>query len=245
MGAAAPVRPKPAVDTTARLLQVGKKRRATDGDDDDEHIPENEDEEDELGRSGIATEAPKETRVEDEDKPKKKKKKKAGKKERQKQKEQSQDFPGEDVPESQTADKDPPGGDQEDPAQPSAGDDNLPSESNERKPKRKRRKVRSRQKNIYKDNRSAEERPDYLVPGGYEYRGRPMTSATRAKMQGKQLVPAEDAFRANWDTTDQEMMDNGVPVLSSAKELEDKSSSAGAARKGKAKKKKSKYKNMQ
>jgi len=48
--------------------------------------------------------------------------------------------------------------------------------------KRKRRKVRSRQKNIRKDNRAVNEKPTHLIPGNRNYQGRPMTQATREKL---------------------------------------------------------------
>ena len=46
--------------------------------------------------------------------------------------------------------------------------------------KRKRRKVRSRQKNIRKDNRAT--KPTHLVPGSADYRGRPLTAETRKRL---------------------------------------------------------------
>lgn len=48
--------------------------------------------------------------------------------------------------------------------------------------KKKRRKVRSKQKNIRKDHRSFDEKPVHLIPGNSNYRGRPMTEATREKL---------------------------------------------------------------
>jgi hypothetical protein len=48
--------------------------------------------------------------------------------------------------------------------------------------KKKRRKVRSKQKNIYKDKRSVDEKPVHLIPGNSNFRGRPMTEATREKL---------------------------------------------------------------
>jgi len=67
--------------------------------------------------------------------------------------------------------------------------------------KRKRKKVRSRQKNIRKDNRSVDEKPDYLIPGSENYQGRPMTPATREKLN---LPPRKkkqkSEFRKNIDT---------------------------------------------
>ena len=48
------------------------------------------------------------------------------------------------------------------------------------KNKRKRRKVRSKQKNIYKDKR--EHKPEHLIPGSKNYKGKPMTAETRKKL---------------------------------------------------------------
>lgn len=247
VGAAKTPKPIAAIDTTSKLLQVGRNKRKNGGDDDDEVdvLPVEDDEED-LGRTGIATEA--ETskqenmpQVVEDVQPKKKKK--IGKKERQKLKEQNQE---------ETGDKE---------TKPLEAEPEIEKEQPiVRNQKRKRRKVRSRQKNIYKDNRKLEDRPDTLLPGGYEYKGRPMTTATRSKLEAKNLLPVHanqqqqstndsNAFRASWDTTDQELEDNGVPVLSSAKVLD--KAAAGREpthsnpRKNKGKKLKSKYKNIQ
>jgi len=61
-------------------------------------------------------------------------------------------------------------------------DDSKRTGPTENKGKRRRRKVRSRQKNIKKDFRSVDEKPAYLVPGNSNYQGRPMTQATRKKL---------------------------------------------------------------
>jgi hypothetical protein len=45
---------------------------------------------------------------------------------------------------------------------------------------RKRKKVRSRQKNIYKDKR--EHKPEHLIPGSKNYKGKPITPETRKKL---------------------------------------------------------------
>merc|ERR1712238_7848 len=58
--------------------------------------------------------------------------------------------------------------------------------------KRKRRKVRSRQKNIRKDNRSVDDKPAHLIPGNNDYQGRPITQATREKLN---LPPPSKRFR--------------------------------------------------
>ena len=68
--------------------------------------------------------------------------------------------------------------------------------SNSKSGKRKRRKIRSRQKNIYKDNRPADKRPKHLVPGNRMYQGRPLTDETRSKLD----LPPSKAFRShNWE----------------------------------------------
>jgi hypothetical protein len=46
--------------------------------------------------------------------------------------------------------------------------------------KRKRKKTRSKQKNIRRDNRQDTQKPEYLRVGSAEYRGRPLTDATKA-----------------------------------------------------------------
>jgi len=58
--------------------------------------------------------------------------------------------------------------------------------------KRKRRKVRSRQKNIRKDNRSVDDKPAHLIPGNNDYQGRPITQATREKLN---LPPSNKKLR--------------------------------------------------
>lgn len=76
------------------------------------------------------------------------------------------------------------------------GDDAKQKEGIQQKTKKKRRKVRSRQKNIRKDNRSANEKPVHLIPGNQNYRGRPMTEATREKLNLP--APVKKPFRNNW-----------------------------------------------
>ena len=55
-------------------------------------------------------------------------------------------------------------------------------EHNAARPKKRRKKVRSRQKNIRKDNRPLEQRPEHLRPGHTAYKGRPLSAATKEKM---------------------------------------------------------------
>jgi hypothetical protein len=58
--------------------------------------------------------------------------------------------------------------------------------------KRKRRKVRSRQKNIYKDKRPMDQKPEHLVLGNREFGGRPLTAETREKLS---LPPPKERKR--------------------------------------------------
>lgn len=61
--------------------------------------------------------------------------------------------------------------------------DNIDNSNITTNTKRKRKKVRSRQKNIRKDNRTKEDKPSHLVVGsGVDYAGRPMTKETRIKL---------------------------------------------------------------
>ena len=61
--------------------------------------------------------------------------------------------------------------------------------------KRKRPKVRSRQKNIRKDNRS--NKPSHLIPGNGDYRGRPLTAETRKKLNMSESR-RETKLKAYW-----------------------------------------------
>lgn len=63
--------------------------------------------------------------------------------------------------------------------------------------KRKRPKVRSRQKNIRKDNRSANDRPTHLVLGRSEFSGRYMTQETKKKLGIKDAPAKKNNRKAN------------------------------------------------
>ena len=92
------------------------------------------------------------------------------------------------------------------------GDENA-SVVNKEKPatKRKKRKVRSKQKNIRKDNRTTSEKPDHLQNGKGFYGGRPLTKETREflKMpQSRTLTLKQqkekygDKEKEAWDATE-------------------------------------------
>lgn len=114
----------------------------------------------------------------------KKTKKKLGKKERQRQKEM-EDTAAMDVFEPAPEGKDRSGSNDVKTKGASGNETMVADPKNGESgtnPKKKRKKVRSRQKNIRKDNRSSEEKPAHLIPGSRNYQGRPMTQETRDKL---------------------------------------------------------------
>lgn len=66
--------------------------------------------------------------------------------------------------------------------------------------KRKRRKVRSRQKNIRKDNRSIDEKPAHLIAGNPGNRCRPLTQTTRERLNLPPPKPNNYRHKFNKDT---------------------------------------------
>eukprot|EP00934_Nitzschia_sp_Nitz4_P000803 Nitzschia sp. Nitz4//scaffold3_size479765//159410//160225//NITZ4_000066-RA/size479765-processed-gene-0.102-mRNA-1//-1//CDS//3329550656//803//frame0 len=152
---------------TESLLKVGRKRGRTEEDGDEEMGVEVGDEE-ELGRTTIVqeTDEPQEEILQ---KPEPKtSSKKLGKKERQRLKAQS----GEVKPSPEVTEE-------SEQVEPLKEEDEALDVSD--KPKKiKRRKIRSKQKNIRKDNR--ETKPTHLHVGKRHYQGRPLTAETRAKL---------------------------------------------------------------
>ena len=234
-----------------RLMQVGSKKRGRVVDDEDEMVQPDDDDEEELGRTGIASEPAITEEIVDASSKSKKKKKKKGKKERQLKKEEEEETTEAEISKEETTDKD-----DTNTAADTKSKEGKPNEAhNQDQPKhqkRKRRKVRSRQKNIYKDNRAADQKPDHLLPGGYEYKGRPITPATRTKLVTKNILPASEAPASGGDDLrevwDGKVQDSGVPVLSSEATTDMNKTSAEqqgkVAKKNKGTKKKSKYKNL-
>ena len=207
-----------------QILSVGKKRRhdniyGEDDDDDDyaaaaDDIDGNSSSDEEEGRTTAVKERKKKKAMRANETPvstdtlvvqddattgndtkSKKKKKKKGKKERTQEQQVAQEASVEstkgeesDAPSSTTpADKE---------------------QITNTKQKRKRPKVRSRQKNIAKDNRAANVKPSHLVPGRDDYAGRSMTQTTREKLglgksksslKSKKSVKLDDAFeKGEW-----------------------------------------------
>jgi hypothetical protein len=79
-----------------------------------------------------------------------------------------------------------------------AGNGDQESEA-AKKNKRKKPKIRSRQKNIRKDNRRGMDKPDHLIVGRPKYAGRPMTPETRAKLN---LPPSRTSRKQEERTKD-------------------------------------------
>jgi len=76
--------------------------------------------------------------------------------------------------------------------------------------KKKRKKVRSRQKNIYKDNRTKDEKPAHLTRGNPNYQGRPMTEATREKLN---LPPPTKKIRPSYNNSSKNQDGNTLFVI--------------------------------
>jgi len=169
--------------SSQRILKVGSKKRrrqgyghAADEEDDDDGSSTDHSSEDEQdqGRTAIDDSKNNEKTVAEESlaaavvakEHQLPQKKKLGKKERQRiAKEQSEKEAGSAPTATTTVDQ-------------QSNDDDKKHQQPANK--RKRRKVRSRQKNIYKDKRDV--KPAHLTPGHHNYQGRPLTAETRAKL---------------------------------------------------------------
>eukprot|EP00980_Cylindrotheca_fusiformis_P009355 scaffold2047_cov129-Cylindrotheca_fusiformis.AAC.34 len=151
-----------------RLLRVGGSKRSRE--EDEEHSVEGNDDgdlEEEAGRTGIA---PKVTKKKSESEKGEVPTKKLGKKERKRLQQEQETSKTNDAVEETTKDA---------------------SAEESKKTRPKRRKVRSRQKNIRKDNRSTDEKPKHLQVGASDYKGRPLTEETRSRLS---LPPSKSAI---------------------------------------------------
>ena len=85
-------------------------------------------------------------------------------------------------------------------------DDNLivnkDPQNEETATKKKRKKIRSRQKNIRKDHRAENDKPSHLIVGTNEYCGRPMTKETRQKLGIQSTAKKSAKSRATSDAFD-------------------------------------------
>ena len=116
-----------------------------------------------------------------------------------------------------------------------------------RSKKRKRRKVRSRQKNIYKDKR--EKKPEHLVPGNKNYQGRPLTAETRTKLNLSSTIPEQvKESRGDWESSWTEGPQDGaidaLPLAVDVPREDWENSGARSASTTPPLVKKSKYKNL-
>ena len=176
--------------TIGRVLNVGKRKRQRDDDDDDcsgSHEIDVEDNEDEEGRTSIAATVKPKVSTNDNTSVQVQKKKK-GKKERQakaleKTVQQEQDAAEMRQGEHETMTKE------------------------EQTKQRKRRKIRSRQKNIYKDKRLAQHKPSHLILGRTEFAGRPLTAETRVKLN---LAPSRSSRAAQEHEDDTERLETPI-----------------------------------
>lgn len=171
------------------ILRVGQKRRSDDNEDDEldpsELNADNDDDDDDDCRTGIDDTKREKLGIATEPTiPSKKKKKKKGKKERQ------QDAVVGTLTSEESTQTMPPSDDAVMNKELDVGDTTTstakttttsPAETEERR-RRHRPKVRSRQKNIYKDKRPMDQKPIHLIPGKKEFGGRPLTAETRTKL---------------------------------------------------------------
>jgi hypothetical protein len=85
-------------------------------------------------------------------------------------------------------------------------DDNLivnkDPQNEETATKKKRKKIRSRQKNIRKDHRAENDKPSHLIVGTNEYCGRPMTKETLQKLGIQSTAKKSAKSRATSDAFD-------------------------------------------
>lgn len=167
------------------ILRVGQKRKSNDNEDDELESSQlnanDDDDDDDDCRTGIDdTKRQKPDIVPEPTIPSKKKKKK-GKKERQQDavvgttmSESTQTMPPSVAVMDENLDH---GG-----TTISKTESPEATEEEQRRRRRHRPKVRSRQKNIYKDKRPMDQKPIHLIPGKKEFGGRPLTVETRTKL---------------------------------------------------------------
>ena len=266
-------------ETRKKILAVGDKRkRYGASDDESDHVNQSEDE-DEGGRTSIQTKEKKKstevtTLVEEGIAKKPKKKKKKGKKERMAEKKSQESAEGEkknDEPTQSTAAEkvEQPEFEAKDTEGLLENADNPNSDKAPAGGKRKRRKIRSKQKNIKKDTRLTKDKPDHLRVGSKSYGGRPITKETRQFLnlpESRTTVIKRERSKHKHEISErsdgglfiddllkepvndsvsnpkEDMPDSGELVNESAKNKEKKN--AKKKKKDKAKKKKTKFKNL-
>jgi hypothetical protein len=223
------------------LLKVGKKRNRSEEEeeeDDEEESLSHENNDEDEGRTAIAEKsAPKVLVTAPFIEIRRPSKKKKGKKERQAEMSQHPQQSEEAAPMEV------------------AVENNISEAAS--KAKHKKRKVRSRQKNIYKDTRLAQYRPSHLILGRPDYQGRPLTAETRVKLNlppsrsSRHRKNSEDSHPKETNGMGHSPEDSGMKLaiddLFDVQEMDGKAGVAVVAEPRKTKKKKkkrSKYKNI-
>eukprot|EP00566_Odontella_aurita_P019264 CAMPEP_0113559870 /NCGR_PEP_ID=MMETSP0015_2-20120614/19128_1 /TAXON_ID=2838 /ORGANISM="Odontella" /LENGTH=318 /DNA_ID=CAMNT_0000461537 /DNA_START=125 /DNA_END=1081 /DNA_ORIENTATION=+ /assembly_acc=CAM_ASM_000160 len=183
------------LDARKQLLGVGRKKRGRGQHDDDDASGSyaedggDSDDDEEEGRT-VAVKQPKVKEVVDPAICEARKKKKRKKKKKKDLQEQPQ---GDDTVANRAAQRKESGGilpqktndanaQKEDRAATEKRGDGEGADISLKRARNKRRKVRSRQKNIRKDNRTDAEKPSHLVPGRDQYAGRSLTQETRKRL---------------------------------------------------------------
>ena len=164
-------------ETKKKILSIGSKRKHEDDSDIDAEDEDISDEEEEGGRTSIKNKSKPvsadATGVNLAKTKKPKKPKKKGKKERTAEKEKQQSQATNEIESKEPT---------QTPAENETSKDDKESgiERSNAEKRKKRRKVRSKQKNIKKDSRPSHEKPEHLRVGFKSYAGRPMTDVTRS-----------------------------------------------------------------
>lgn len=221
------------------LLKVGKKRNRSEevGDDDEGESLSHENNDEDEGRTAIAEKsAPKVLVTAPFIEIRRPSKNKKGKKERQAEMSQHPQQSEEATPMEV------------------AVENNILEAAS--KAKHKKRKVRSRQKNIYKDTRLAQHRPSHLILGRPDYQGRPLTAETRVKLNlppsksSRHRKNSEDSHPKETNDMGHFPEDSGMKLaIDDLFDVQEMDGKAGVAvvsepQKTKKTKKKKKYKNI-
>ena len=218
-----------------RVLKVGTKRNR-ENDDEEEDVTAKDDDDDDEEDAGRTAITPKERPVNVNAPEKEQVKvtankeggsKKLGKKERERVKKEAE--------EAAAAGTETKNEDMEDTGVAEAEEEDDTNKKGNSNNKKKRRKIRSRQKNVYKDSRSLEEKPKHLVPGKRLYQGRPLTSETRTKLGLPAPKPRHYEAPAPMNTSG----DKGIKLA-----VEDFLDDEKPSKKSSKKKKRTKYKNL-
>lgn len=232
LGVGAKAAPRHVDPISTKILQVGRKRQR----ENDSHVEEttfdsivdDENDEDDLGRTAIESTAKVAVISPAENTETTTNKRKKGKKERALNKDLAT---GKDGNQKESAHKDTHAASENDSNKTTDADQEGKASTSSTK--RKRRKIRSKQKNIYKDQR--EKKPDHLIVGNKNYQGRPLTAETRAKLNlAAPKTTLNPSFSGTWtgDGTNVSKKEEYVAVEKAPRPAKD-SSTKGSPKKPK------------